>query len=359
LLFQSGEAVSDQDLRNRARRRAVDGPDPETERLDVLRTIRAGLGPQNEQGMLGTDLRWRIHGTNIKIPMVYVPSGQFIMGSDDHDEDERPRHERALPGYWIAELPTRHEDYATFAAASGRTVPAARTEARDAVVNVSWHDSVAFAEWAGLRLLAEAEWEKAARGPDGLAYPWGNEWEQDPEKRGPSPYGVRDLSGVVWQWCSDVYDPEAYRRKPSDPFGAALFGSTVAAAGGTTPRTAARPTGAGTCRATGTASWGSAPPSEREPSAVPFVEPSEAGRGTTLATHAGTHAPLPATGTMRLTSATASASVSHSNGARVLRGGSWSRVSDILRASDRDRNDPADLDDGIGFRLVLGASQGE
>jgi formylglycine-generating enzyme required for sulfatase activity len=121
-------------------------------------------------------------------------------------------------------------EYARFVAESSHTPPLhwkgktpPKELANHPVVNVSWHDATAYAEWAGKRLPTEEEWEKAARGTDGRVYPWG---DQEPTAKlcnfnqnengttpvgkyspqGDSPYGCVDMSGNVWEWTASDHE---------------------------------------------------------------------------------------------------------------------------------------------------------
>jgi sulfatase modifying factor 1 len=110
------------------------------------------------------------------------------------------------------------------------------------VVHVSWLDAVAYCEWSGTRLATEAEWERAARGHRvGAHYPWGHEREPDGDHRmnvfqgrfpvrdtgadgwaatcpvgtyAPNDFGLYEMTGNVWEWCSDWFDPTYYARSP-------------------------------------------------------------------------------------------------------------------------------------------------
>ncbi len=166
--------------------------------------------------------------------MVYIPAGEFIMGSNDGDDDEKPQHKVYLDGYWIYKYEVTVAQYRKFCKATGWQEPLPPEwgwKDNHPIVNVSWDDATAYAQWAGVRLPTEAEWEKAARGTDGREYPWGNEWdaskcnarESGPRRTtavgsyagGASPYGIQDMAGNVWEWCADWYGENYYRSAPS------------------------------------------------------------------------------------------------------------------------------------------------
>ena len=167
--------------------------------------------------------------------MIEIPAGSFTMGSDDGDPEDSPAHEVDLPAFEMDKFEVTNADYAAFAKVTGYVTYAEQQgfrswrdeggtgEDNHPVVVVTWDDATAYCEWLGKRLPTEAEWEKAVRGTDGRVFPWGNEW--DPNKAnvkerglrgtaavgsfgaGASPYGIDDMTGNVWEWTTDWYQP--------------------------------------------------------------------------------------------------------------------------------------------------------
>jgi len=172
--------------------------------------------------------------------MLLVPEGPFTMGSDDEGEaDERPAHTVTLPAFYLDELEVTNGAYLRCVEARRCKAPDPRNAdannvgpdrrfrgPRQPVSSVPWDSAKAYCEMVGKRLPTEAEWEKAARGGEGRSFPWGE--DAPSEERavfgaritadvgthplGRGPYGHLDLTGNVWEWVADVYDPYAYRR---------------------------------------------------------------------------------------------------------------------------------------------------
>ena len=118
--------------------------------------------------------------------MIPIEAGPFPMGSraEDSPDSERPAHPVHLSAFYIDAYPVTNQDYREFVNCVGYKTPIHWQRgnppmglARHPVVNVSWQDAKAYADWMGARLPTEAEWEKASRGSDERLYPW------DPSER--------------------------------------------------------------------------------------------------------------------------------------------------------------------------------
>jgi formylglycine-generating enzyme required for sulfatase activity len=164
--------------------------------------------------------------------MAEIPAGPFTLGNDNSDPNEAPAQEMELPAFMIDVFEVTNADFTAFVEATGyatykeqegsaQTWLWAYAEGKDnhPVVIVTFEDAQAFCEWAGKRLPTEFEWEKAARGPEGFLYPWGNEYDatlvngKDSGLRGttavgsfpPNGYGLFDMAGNVKEWVDSPY----------------------------------------------------------------------------------------------------------------------------------------------------------
>ena len=211
--------------------------------------------------------------------MVYIPEGDFLMGSPEGEGayDEHPRHKVYLNAYYIDKYEVTNAQFEEFVEATGYVTYAERKGEgwvfwpdtrgplrlwrwRDAnwqhpntrqdpstkqyivgeppppihpVVQVSWNDAQSYCKWAGKRLPTEAEWEKAAKGPDCRKWPWGDVFDANINGEtthaniagsgimpfgsfatGVSPYGAYNMGGNVREWVTDWYSPDYYTHSP-------------------------------------------------------------------------------------------------------------------------------------------------
>ena len=145
-----------------------------------------------------------------------VPAGNFIFGDDSQESPNRPRQTVNLPDFYIENTEVSNTSYRKFCEATQRAIPdSIKTGKGDLpVTDVSFDDAEAFAAWLGERLPSEQEWEKAARGPNGNLYPWGDEvWQNRPTSIQPvtafpdrrSPYGAYSMEGNVFEWTTGTF----------------------------------------------------------------------------------------------------------------------------------------------------------
>jgi len=176
--------------------------------------------------------------------LVFVPAGEFTMGSDTSGElNEQPAHQVELDAFWIDQTEITNKMYALCVKDGVCSIPAALSSSTHSayygnpdfgnypVIRVDWNMAKTYCEWAGRDLPTEAQWEKAARGEESLTYPWGDE---SPNSRllnnnsifedttivgkflgGKSVYKVYDMAGNVREWVKDWYGENYYKSLPT------------------------------------------------------------------------------------------------------------------------------------------------
>ncbi len=196
--------------------------------------------------------------------MVLIPAGEFQMGSNDGEDNEKPVHTVYLNAFYMDKYEVTNSQYAQFLNDYGKNADAVGHELIDLddedcliekggsvyrpksgyenhpVIEVTWYGAAAYAQFYGKRLPTEAEWEKAARGGlVGKKYPWGDSisptkanYDSDRSRSystadmleylnpvgsfPPNGYGLYDMAGNVWEWCADEYDKNYYSKSPKD-----------------------------------------------------------------------------------------------------------------------------------------------
>ncbi len=167
--------------------------------------------------------------------LVKLPEGMFLMGS--REPEENPPHDVKISAFYMGRVPVTNEQYGIFLNENtSMTAPLYWTETRfnkpeQPVVGVNWKEANSFAEWAGLRLPTESEWEYACRAGSATVYYLGDS-EEDLERAGwckknsgdrthavgkkePNAFGLYDMLGNAWEWVEDDWH-DYFEGAPND-----------------------------------------------------------------------------------------------------------------------------------------------
>jgi hypothetical protein len=162
----------------------------------------------------------------------YIPAGRFILGNDSGNSDEKPAHQVSLDALYVGKYLVTNAEYKRYMQDIGQDFEIPEGKSNHPVAEINFYSARDYARWAGMRLLSEAEWEKAAGWDEASAskriYPWGDQFDgtrcntaesgigdTTPVERyspeGDSPYGCTDMAGNVWEWTVSLYEDYPYR----------------------------------------------------------------------------------------------------------------------------------------------------
>lgn len=211
----------------------VEKPDKVTKKPDKTDTSTSPPTPKPAAVKAVRTFRDKLNSGGRAPDMVQLPAGTFWMGVPNTQPfgEERPQFEVTLESFSIGKYEVTVEEYRAFANATGRKMPEGNEQSNYPVVNVSWEDATAYADWlsretgAHYRLPSEREWEYAARAGTLTTYPWGDElgtnrancsgcgspWDgQQVAPVGsfaPNAFGLHDMIGNVLEWTRTCYRP--------------------------------------------------------------------------------------------------------------------------------------------------------
>jgi formylglycine-generating enzyme len=166
------------------------------------------------------------------IPRVTIPAGSYTMGKNDGLPDERPQHNVNISSFAISRTEVTVAQYKQFCNYTGHPMPPAPVygwEDINPVTNITWNDALAYCNWVGGRLPTEAEWEYAANAGSNSTYSGSNNLSDvafyntnsggkpgPAAKKSPNRFGLYDMTGNVYEWCSDWHSQQYYQQSPTD-----------------------------------------------------------------------------------------------------------------------------------------------